>query len=77
MVSDIELGKVVIADLDFRRVVLVSARRGDRQAGFCPGAPDQSQRLAQAAQRLSCPVDTLIGPNKRCSTGFHFDAPVG
>ena len=58
MVSDVELGKVMVADFDFRGVTFLGTRRCDGQAGFRSGAPDQCQRLFQAAQRFSCPVDT-------------------
>jgi hypothetical protein len=71
---DLELGKVVVADFDFQRVVFIGARVCDLQSGFGAGATNQAQHLVQTIQHPDLLI--LIGPNKQCSTGFHFDAPV-
>ena len=58
MVTDIDLGKLMVADFDFCRVAFVCAGGRDLQAGGRVGAADQPQHLVQAVQRLSRPVQT-------------------
>ena len=58
MVTDIDLGKLMVADFDFQWVGFVRAGGRDLQAGDCARAANQPQHLLQTIQRFSSPVQT-------------------
>lgn len=58
MVTDIDLGKLMVTDFDFCRVAFVGTGGRDLQAGGRVGTADQPQHLLQAIQRFSRPVQT-------------------
>lgn len=76
MVADIDLGILLVADFDFRRVAFVRVGGRDLQAGDSAGAANQTQHLLQAIQRFSRPVQT-DGTKQTVFDGIPFRCAVG